>query len=390
MVNAQFQMPDPKQMSGIPRPVGPDELPNGSVSVRLIKGELSNNIANFPVELHVGDKVQTAKTDDAGRVQFDHLPAGTTLKAVAVVDGERLESQEFPAPAQGGIRLMLVATDKDKTAKTAAEASAPAIQGQIAFGDQSRIVMEPGDEIVELYYILTVTNSAHSPVNPPTPFAFDMPAEAQGTTILEGSSPSAKVTGRHVLVAGPFPPGETLVQVACTLPVKDGNVDVEQKFPVALPQLTIIAKKVDDMHLVSAQIDRQQEMPANGDTYVAAAGVGIAAGQTLSFTVSGLAHHSTAPRWAALSATAAIVLLGVWASATPKDGPRGTERKQLIDRREKLFQELVRLENDRQKRGEPARSASRREELLLALESVYGSLDTGDGLQTVEAPGPAR
>ena len=28
------------------------------------------------------------------------------------VDGERLESEEFPAPAQGGIRLMLVATDQ--------------------------------------------------------------------------------------------------------------------------------------------------------------------------------------------------------------------------------------------------------------------------------------
>src|SRR5262245_50368899 len=51
-VLAQFQMPDPKQMSGIPRPV--DDLPSGSVSVRLIRGELSNNIANHPVELHIG------------------------------------------------------------------------------------------------------------------------------------------------------------------------------------------------------------------------------------------------------------------------------------------------------------------------------------------------
>src|SRR6202163_2365854 len=150
-------MPDPRQMSGIPRPV--DDLPARSVSVRLIRGDRSNNIANHPVDLQVNGKVQTIKTDDAGRAQFDGLPAGATLKAVAVVDGERLESQEFPAPAQGGIRLMLVATDKDKEAKAAAEANAPAIQGQVALGDQSRIVMEPGDEIVELYYILTVTNS---------------------------------------------------------------------------------------------------------------------------------------------------------------------------------------------------------------------------------------
>ena len=35
--SAQLQMPDPKQMSGIPRPV--DDLPTGSVSVRLIRGQ---------------------------------------------------------------------------------------------------------------------------------------------------------------------------------------------------------------------------------------------------------------------------------------------------------------------------------------------------------------
>jgi hypothetical protein len=40
---AQFQMPDPKQMAGIPRPL---MMPSGSVSVRLIRGQLSNNIAD--------------------------------------------------------------------------------------------------------------------------------------------------------------------------------------------------------------------------------------------------------------------------------------------------------------------------------------------------------
>src|SRR5205809_1735353 len=98
-VHAQFQMPDPKQMAGIPRPV--TDLPNGAVSVRLIRGSLSNNITNFPVELHVGGKVRTEKTDDAGRAEFKDLPAGETVKATAVVDGERLESEEFPAPSQG-------------------------------------------------------------------------------------------------------------------------------------------------------------------------------------------------------------------------------------------------------------------------------------------------
>src|SRR5262245_66504251 len=104
LVHAQFQMPDPKQMSGIPRPV--DDLPAGSISVRLIRGSLSNNIANHPVELHVGSKAQTAKTDASGRAQFDKVPADVPVKATADVDGEHLESQEFRARTDGGLRLL--------------------------------------------------------------------------------------------------------------------------------------------------------------------------------------------------------------------------------------------------------------------------------------------
>src|SRR5262245_53997019 len=91
-MQAQFQMPDPKQMSGIPRPV--TDLPDRSISVRVIRGELSNNIPNQPVQLRVGDKVLTAKTDEAGRAQFDKVTAGATVKASTDVGSEHLESQE--------------------------------------------------------------------------------------------------------------------------------------------------------------------------------------------------------------------------------------------------------------------------------------------------------
>jgi len=46
-VSAQI---DPRQMAGIPRPV--NDLPDASISVRLIRGQLSNNIASHLVELH--------------------------------------------------------------------------------------------------------------------------------------------------------------------------------------------------------------------------------------------------------------------------------------------------------------------------------------------------
>ena len=83
------QMPDARQMSGTPLPV-PDLSP-GSVSVRLIKGSLSNALAGQTVELQ-GPSPVKALTNDQGRAEFANLQPGTRVKAVAVVAGERLES----------------------------------------------------------------------------------------------------------------------------------------------------------------------------------------------------------------------------------------------------------------------------------------------------------
>ena len=96
-----------------------------------------------PVELHAGGKVQTVKTDENGRAEFSGVAAGTTVKAVAVVDGERLESQEFPWPGDGGIRLMLVATAKG------GDGPPPVFQpqpGNVVLGDQTRVIIELADD----------------------------------------------------------------------------------------------------------------------------------------------------------------------------------------------------------------------------------------------------
>ena len=370
-------MPDPKQMSGIPRPV--TDLPERAISVRLIRGDLSKNITNFPVALHIGSKVRTVKTDDAGRAQFNDVPAGALVKAVAVVDGETLESQEFPAPERGGIRLMLVATDKTKPA---ASAQTTPVSGQVAIGGQSRIVLEPGDEAVRVYYLLDIVNSARAPVNPPAPFAFEMPRGAVGTTVLEGSSPRASVNGTLVRVEGPFAPGGTPVQVVCEIPALGGSLDVSQTFPADLEQLAVVAKKVGAMRLASAQIANQRDMTAQGETFIAATGGAVRAGQPIRLTLEELPHHSPAPRWIALGLAAAILGAGAWAATRPEDRTRrAAERKRLLARREKLLGELVRLERERRSAGaNETRLAARREELVTALEHVYGTLDTANPL----------
>jgi hypothetical protein len=382
-LHAQFQMPDPKQMSGIPRPV--NDLPDQSISVRVIRGSLANNIPNQTVELHVGSKVLRAKTDDAGRAQFDKVTPGASVKAVADVDGEHLESQEFPAPAQGGIRLLLVATAKSGEGGTTQGAGAtpgtPAVAGEVVIGGNSRVVIEPGDEALEIYYLLDIVNNASAPVTLPSLFMFDMPTGSVGCGLLEGSSGLAALNGTRVRVQGPFAPGSTRVQVFCELPVFSSSLDVMQKFPAASERVAVIVKRVGDTKISSPQLDGQQELTAQGVSYIAASGPGVAAGQPITLSLSDLPHHSSTPRIVALSLAGGIALIGVWAAArVPKEsGDRVAERKRLTTRRNKLFDELIRLEQDhRAGRLDGQRYAMRREDLLASLEQVYGALDSDD------------
>jgi len=368
-------MPDPREMSGIPRPV--DDLPNGAISVRLIRGSLSNNIVNHPVKIVGGAKELTVKTDENGRAQFSDVTPGATVKAVADVDGEHLESREFPAPTRGGIRLMLVATDKSKPAA----AKMPAAPGAVTIGNQSRIIVQPNDENVEFYYLLDISNPASNPVNPPSPFVFQLPKGAAGGTVMEGSSPQVKVKGTTVAVDGPFAPGQTFAQVAYALPGGGGSLDIAQTFPADVEQLSVIVKKVGDTSLASPQLTSQREMQAEGDSYIAAQGARLPSGQPLQLTIDGYPHHSSAPRFVALTLASAIALIGVFAATRPPtdEAEMASERKRLIARREKLFGDLVRLENDRRiGRVDERRYAARREELLAALEQVYAALDSHD------------
>ena len=121
-------------------------------------------------------------------------------------------------------------------------------------------------------------------------------------------------------------------------------------------------------------------MPAGDETYIAATGGAIAAGQPMAITLEGLPHASSVPRWTALSIALVIVLVGVALVSRPQDRTGlAAERKRLVARREKLFADLVRLEADhRGGRVDAARYASRREQLVSALEHVYGALDSDD------------
>ena len=373
-------MPDPKQMSGIPLPVG--DLAPGTVTVRVVRGTMTNVIPNQPVELSGGPSPLTANTNDAGRAEFSGLRPGTRLKAATVVNGARIESQEFAVPPTGGIRLALVAPDPDAAKRTdpaaQPQAQGAAEPGSVVFGERTRFVFEMGDEAINVFAILEVLNSKNVPVRPAAPLVIDLPAEALGPGILEGSSPLGTLEGKSIVLSGPFPPGATLVQFGYALAIDGATLTIRQKLPAALAQLSVMAQKVGNMELQSPQIAEHRDMPIQNMTFIVAKGRGLAAGDTLSLTFTGLPHHAVWPRNVALALALAIVGAGAWGTMrSPQESAADKSRRTRLEaKRDRLFAELTVIEeHHRAQTIDPERYATRRRELVSSLERVYAELD---------------
>jgi len=372
-------------MSGVPLPVG--DVANGTVTVRVIRGALANVVVGQDVELSVAGVVRTARTNDAGRAEFSSLPSGARVKAATVLDGARLESQEFAVPATGGVRLMLVGPLPAGGAAPAQTGAAPAQTGAapesarlgtIALGDQTRFVFEMGDEALTGFYILQLVNAAQTPVQPAVMFSLGLPKNAQGASLMQGSSPQATVAGTKVNVAGPFPPGQTMVQVAFTLPYTGGSTSVEQELPVALSQVTLLVEKAGQMQMDSPQVAQHRDIRAQNDNYMLGQGPGLPAGGTLRVNLSGLPHAPLWPRNVALSLAALVLAAGAWAALRPgaRVAIESARRQKLDQRRERLFVDLASVEQQRRAGSlDEARYASRRAELMRALERVFAELD---------------
>ena len=149
---------------------------------------------------------------------------------------------------------------------------------------------------------------------PPQPIVFELPDGATGTTILQDSSKQATAAGRKVTVIGPFAPGVTNVQFAYSIPYTGGSLTVEQTMPVPLSRVIVLAQKIADMRLASAQMTEQREMAAEGQTYVVGQGPAVRAGDRVSFTFTNLPHEAQWPRYLAVGLAIAILAAGWWGS----------------------------------------------------------------------------
>ena len=374
------QMPDPSLINGkaLPAP----ELPDGTITVRVVRESIGNDIPNQPVSLTASGRTRTASTDAQGRAQFTNLPVGQEGRAATTVDGEALQSDPFTIPGRGGLRVIMVAGIAKAAARKAAEASqaaaAPPVRGEVVFGGNSRILMQFADDALQVYYVLDVVNSARNRVDIGGPLVIDLPPGVSGLTPLEGSSPSVTTAGNRVTVAGPFASGTTPVQVAYRLAYSGGSATLVQRFPAPFQQITVGAQKIGALSMTSAQLpDTRDVTTEDGKVYALGSGASLAAGTPLTVTLTNLPYHSRAPRNVTLALAGLLIAVGAWLAARTGTLP---DARSLSERREELLEELTKLELRRRSGAVSAeRFATRRRRLVADLEQIYGELDSAAG-----------
>lgn len=311
---AQPQIPNPKEMSGIARPAS--DLPAGTLSVRIIRGDFANNATDQPVEFVVAGKPRTVRTDAEGRAQISGLAAGTDIRVNTTLDGTRLESQVITMPASG-VRVMLVGDGPDKAQRDAEDtrlASLPPVKGTLVMGPESQIVVQFQNERLEVFYMMAFVNSARTRVDIGGPLVIDLPAEARGASVVEGSSKQATVTGGRVTVTGPFAPGSTTVQVAYEMPFDGPSARISQRWPVVMPQPTVVMALAAGLDLRSPQFSDKRTVNNQGKKVLVGTTAALAAGQPLDLEVTGLPFRSHWPRNVALGLAGAIMAAGAWAA----------------------------------------------------------------------------
>lgn len=378
--SAQVAMPDPSQMSGVPLPA--PELPNGTITVRVVRERMGNNISGQTVSLKGGSVSRTASTDAQGRAQFDGLPSGSVFTAEANVQGEALTSQPISVPARGGVRVALVAGIAGAAAaeKAAAEAAAkePPRRGVVEFGGESRIIFEYQGDVLNGFYLFDVVNNARTPIDTGGPLVLELPPGASGASTLEGTSAQVSIRGEHVTVAGPFAPGKTAVHLAFSLPQAGAAVTIRQTLPAALDQVFVAAEKIGPMQLSSPQLRESREVTSNGQVFLMGSGSRLNAGDTLVLELSGLPARDLSARYAVLGLAVAILAIGLGLGLTSQGRPVSEDAK-LVAKRERLMGELVSLERKRRTRPLSAADETRRQKVLGELERALAVLDRAPG-----------
>ena len=253
-------MPNPKQMSGVPLPA--DDLPAGTMSVRVDSRQLRQEPRRTRRSSSLVDGKTAHGADGRGRPRRRSRACarGAQVRAVAVVDGERLESQEVVDRATRAFAFVLVA-DRSASVERArrgrrALAAAPAVKGTVVFGPESRVIARVVERPAE--HLLRARDPQHRadagrhrrPADRST-----CRASARGATLLRGvvaaGDGERAARHRHRAVRAGHDDG---ARRRIELPYSGHGARLEQTWPAPLQQLTMLVLQIGGLDIASPQI----------------------------------------------------------------------------------------------------------------------------------------
>jgi hypothetical protein len=370
------------------------ELPKGTLVIEVRKAD-GQPLVGQPVRLGEialvqGEgtpsrqvKVHPGVTDSAGNVRFDDLPTGETAGYAAVTEHEglRLSTEPFRMPPDTGVRGQIVALRRT---------SDPSV---LKLDPQTKVIIDLREDALAIMVGLFFRNTSQEIFDPGEQgLMIPLPEGAVNAQEIEGGEPLEVLPGKGVLLKSAIPPDSaanvmTNARFGYVLPAEGADtLEIPQVFPVVMPSPFLLVPHKSGLKLEASGLKPlPDEIDGSGDKTFAFTTPPVAAGGTLTMTVSGIPGRKRTGRNVAaglsLMLIAAAFVGARGAGRGPGKSSQGVDdRERLIARREQLFAELVDIERERRTSGQSnGRLGDRRKDVISKLEAVYRELAALEG-----------
>jgi hypothetical protein len=362
--------------------VGPAPgLPAGTLELTLIDQggkpipgrlvQLGQVTADAPI------KVLRATSNEAGLARFEGLDTSEKTGYAALIEqqGMRLSTEPFRMEPAQGMRGEIRAIGRTTDVSV------------LRFDNRARLIFEVGEDSVQMMEELIFKNVSEQAFEPgPEGLLIPLPVGFEGAKEIEGSVPLDVRDGQGAAVRSPISPNRgamfaTPVRVGFVLPAGGSpNVDLRQKMPFGLEGALLLVPANTNLTLEGSGLrERPAQADAQGNTVKLFDLDPIPPGGTLALTIKGLpALDRKGRNFAGVLCLLLIVGAVIFSPRSSKVTRAVASAAQLTERREKLFSELVALEQQRrQAKSDGKRDSSveeRRLELVAKLENVYREL----------------
>jgi hypothetical protein len=322
-------------------------------------------------------KASTATSDATGLVRFEGLATGEAAGYAAIIkrQGMRLGTEPFRMDAAQGMRGEIRAIPRTDDRKV------------LRFDDRTRVILEVAEDAVQVMEELVFKNLSERIFDPgPGGLLVPLPEGFEGTREFEGSTPLDIRAGEGVAVKTPIPPNRgamfaTRMRFGFVLPAGGSpTVEFRQPMPFGVEGVRLLIPANANLNIEAAGLRPQPDAKdAQGNVVRIFDLDDIAPGGTLAITIRGLPAIDRTGRNIAGALCLLLVVAAVVGSPRSRQvASAQASAAQLTERREKLFAELVALEQRRrQARSEGTKDPAteeRRQELVTKLEHVYREL----------------